>query len=94
MPVYNNALSMVTYNKTIENLKAITTNAAQLESTTLVFAYGLDLFYVRLAPAKSFDLLPSDFNYEMLILLCIGFVVATVISKNLAQRKVLREAWK
>lgn len=92
--VYNRPHSMITYNQTIANLKSISTVSAELESTTLVFAHGLDHFYVRLTPAGSFDLLPSDFNYEMLILLCIGFVAATVLSRGLAKRKALNEAWK
>ncbi|KAF1316237.1 Er membrane protein complex subunit, partial [Globisporangium splendens] len=92
--VYNRPFSMITYNQTVANIKVITTAPAELESTTLVFAHGLDHFYVRLAPAKAFDLLPSDFNYEMLILLCIGFIVATVLSRGLARRKALNEAWK
>lgn len=92
--VYNRPHSMITYNQTVANIKSISTAPAELESTTLVFAHGLDHFYVRLAPAKSFDLLPSDFNYEMLILLCIGFVAATVLSRGLARRKALNEAWK
>ncbi|DAZ96461.1 TPA: hypothetical protein N0F65_006507 [Lagenidium giganteum] len=94
VPVYNNPYAMITYNKTVGNLKTISTSPVELESTSLMFAFGLDLFYARLAPAKSFDLLPADFNYEMLVLLCIGFLVATTLSRNLARRKALNEAWK
>lgn len=74
VPVYNRPQAMLTYNQTVENLQSISTAAAELESTTLVFAHGLDMFYVRMTPAKSFDLLPSDFNHEMLILLCLAFL--------------------
>lgn len=94
VPVYNHPTQMITYNKTIGQLKHISTFPAELESTTLVFAHGLDIHYARISPAKSFDLLPSDFNYEMLVLLCIGFLVATVVSRKLARRKALLEAWK
>ncbi|KAG2767656.1 hypothetical protein PC129_g16298 [Phytophthora cactorum] len=94
VPVYNRPQAMLTYNRTVENLKSISTAAAELESTTLVFAHGLDMFYVRMTPAKSFDLLPSDFNHEMLILLCLTFLVVTFGTKALAQRKALQTAWK
>ncbi|RMX69679.1 hypothetical protein KXD40_006786 [Peronospora effusa] len=94
LPVYNRPQAMLTYNRTVENLKSISTAAAELESTTLVFAHGLDMFYVRMAPAKAFDLLPSDFNHEMLILLCLAFLVVTFLTKALAQRKALQTAWK
>ncbi|CAI5730027.1 unnamed protein product [Hyaloperonospora brassicae] len=94
VPVYNRPQAMLTYNQTVENLNAISTASTELESTTLVFAHGLDMFYVRMAPAKSFDLLPSDFNHEMLILLCLAFLVATYLTKALARRKALQTAWK
>jgi hypothetical protein len=94
VPVFNNPLAMVSYNKTIANIASIKSAPAQLESSTLVFAYGLDIFYVRLAPAKAFDLLPSDFNYELLVLLCVTFIAATFISRGLTKRKALAEAWK
>ncbi|KAH7463857.1 ER membrane protein complex subunit 1 [Phytophthora ramorum] len=94
VPVYNRPQAMLTYNKTVENLKSISTASAELESTALVFAHGLDMFYVRMTPAKSFDLLPSDFNHEMLILLCLAFLAATFVTKSLAQRKALQTAWK
>ena len=38
-----------------------------MESTALMFAYGLDLFYTRLSPSKTFDLLPDDFPYALLV---------------------------
>jgi ER membrane protein complex subunit 1 len=85
---------MVTYNQTIANLKSIATTPAELESTTLVFAHGLDYFYIRLAPAKAFDVLPQDFNYELLVLLCLGFLSGTYVLKALTLRKSLNEAWK
>ena len=94
VPVYSRPQAMLTYNRTVENLQSISTASAELESTTLVFAHGLDMFYVRMTPAKSFDLLPSDFNHEMLILLCLAFLVATYFTKALAQRKALQTAWK
>ncbi|CAI5747328.1 unnamed protein product [Peronospora destructor] len=94
LPVYSRPQAMLTYNRTVENLKSISTASAELESTTLVFAHGLDMFYVRMAPVKAFDLLPSDFNHEMLILLCVAFLVVTFLTKALAQRKALQTAWK
>ncbi|GMF19716.1 unnamed protein product [Phytophthora lilii] len=93
VPVYNRPQAMLTYNQTVANLNSISTASAELESTTLVFAHGLDMFYVRMTPAKSFDLLPSDFNHEMLILLCLAFLVATFVTKALARRKALKTAW-
>ena len=94
VPVWTNPLAMVTYNKSIADIRHIVSCPAILESTSLTFAYGLDLFYVRLAPVNAFDVLPSDFNYELLILLCFGFIAVSYVTKKLAERKLLRDAWK
>lgn len=85
---------MVSYNKTIANVHTITTAPARLESTSLALAYGLDLFYVRVAPADTFDLLPEDFNFELLILLVVGLCAATLVLRKIVRRKALYAAWK
>ena len=43
-------------------VKKITTSPALLESTSLVFAYGLDIFGTRVAPSFAFDMLGKGFN--------------------------------
>jgi hypothetical protein len=94
LPVANNPQAMVSYNKSVAQIREISTSAASLESTSLVFAYGLDMYYVRVMPAKSFDLLPTDFNYELLILLVLGLGVATLVMRGAVSRKKLNDAWK
>lgn len=94
LPIYNNLMSMVSYNQTISNIEKIITAPAILESTTLAFAHGLDLFYVRVTPAQSFDLLPADFHYELLVLLVCGLLLATLIMRHMVRRKRLYDAWK
>ncbi|OQR94099.1 hypothetical protein ACHHYP_01814 [Achlya hypogyna] len=94
IPVLAQPQAMVSHNQTLLGLRAIVSAPANLESTSLTFAYGLDLYYVRLAPANAFDVLPSDFNYELLLLLIAGFVGAAYATKSLAERKLLHDAWK
>lgn len=93
VPVYNMAKSMFSHTISIGGLENIVTAPASLESTTLVLAYGLDLYYNRLAPAMSFDILPSDFKYELLLLLVLGLAVASTIMRWTVSRKRLNEAW-
>ncbi|KAF1822327.1 DUF1620-domain-containing protein [Dissoconium aciculare CBS 342.82] len=45
----------------------VITSPALIESTSLVFAYGLDIFGTKLSPSFSFDILGRDFNkFQML----------------------------
>lgn len=47
----------------IEKIKVIDT---KFESTSLVVAYGKDLFVTKIQPDNTFDLLNDDFNYTLL----------------------------
>ncbi|CCI49518.1 unnamed protein product [Albugo candida] len=94
IPMFSNPTAFVTYNETIGSIYGIKASPAHLESTTLMFAWGMDLYYHRLAPSNAFDLLPMEFNHSMLVLLCIGFILATLASRHFARRKALFQAWK
>ena len=55
----------------------IITIPSDLESTSLVFAYGHDLFFTKIQPDNTFDLLGEEFSYVLLIIsVCIAFVGA------------------
>ncbi|XP_041988804.1 ER membrane protein complex subunit 1 isoform X2 [Aricia agestis] len=84
----------VNYNRTLERLAAIHAAPAGLESTSLVLATGLDLYYTRVAPSKTFDLLKDDFDYYLITIVLIALLVATYSTKYFASRKMLKQAWK
>lgn len=86
--------SIITYNHTLASIKGIHTSPAILESTSLVFIYGLDLFYTRVAPSKTFDVLKDDFEYWLITAVLSGLILAAFITKRLASRKALKLAWK
>merc|ERR1712113_651109 len=52
----------LTHQREVYGIDTITTSPAVLESTSLVFAYGLDVFSNRISPSFSFDILGKDFN--------------------------------
>jgi ER membrane protein complex subunit 1 len=55
---------VLSYNRTVEGLTAIHSVPATLESTSLVLATGLDVWFTRAHPSKTFDLLSDDFNHR------------------------------
>lgn len=65
----------LTYDLELVGLSEIQAMPTRLESTTQVFAYGHDLFMVRLTPDRGYDLLDEDFNYIALFAAIIGFTV-------------------
>jgi hypothetical protein len=64
-----------------------------LESTSLVFAFGLDLFITRIAPSNTFDVLNENFNKVQLVFTVSGLLLAILITRPMVERKRLREKW-
>ncbi|KAI8547334.1 hypothetical protein RHMOL_Rhmol07G0187200 [Rhododendron molle] len=85
--------SYVTHTLKVEGLRGIVTSPAKLESTTLIFAYGVDLFFTRMAPSKTYDSLTEDFSYALLLLTIVVLLVAIVATWILSERKELQDKW-
>ncbi|XP_029195823.2 ER membrane protein complex subunit 1-like [Acropora millepora] len=88
-----NPLAFINYNQTVSNINGIYTSGSGLESTCLVFAYGLDLFWTRVTPSRMFDVLKEDFDYWFIVGTLGILVLVTIVSQRLASIKMLRQAW-
>jgi outer membrane protein assembly factor BamB len=58
---------IITHKREVMGIKDVITSPALLESTSLVFAYGVDVFGTRLTPSLAFDILGKDFNRLALV---------------------------
>jgi hypothetical protein len=45
-------------------------------------------------PSRTFDVLNDDFEYGFIALVLTGLTLASFITKRLASKKSLRQAWK
>ncbi|KAL3642641.1 hypothetical protein CASFOL_013456 [Castilleja foliolosa] len=86
--------SYVTHALKVEGLRGIATVPAKLESTALVFAYGVDLFFTRLAPSRTYDSLTDDFSYALLLITIIALVVAIFVTWVWSEKKELQDKWR
>ncbi|XP_043724158.1 ER membrane protein complex subunit 1-like isoform X2 [Telopea speciosissima] len=86
--------SYVTHSLQVEGLRGILTVPAKLESTTLVFAYGVDLFFTRIAPSRTYDSLTEDFSYALLLITIVALIAAIFVTWVLSEKKELREKWR
>ncbi|XP_072553189.1 ER membrane protein complex subunit 1 [Salminus brasiliensis] len=84
----------INYNQTISRVRGIYTAPSGLESTCLVVAYGLDIYQTRVYPSKQFDVLKDDYDYVLISSVLLGLFFATMISKRLAEVKLLNRAWR
>ncbi|KAJ4949952.1 hypothetical protein NE237_026784 [Protea cynaroides] len=86
--------SYVTHSLQVEGLRGILTVPTKLESTTLVFAYGVDLFLTRIAPSRTYDSLTEDFSYALLLITIVALIAAIFVTWVLSEKKELREKWR
>ncbi|PON37264.1 ER membrane protein complex subunit [Parasponia andersonii] len=86
--------SYVTHALRVEGLRGMVAVPAKLESTTLVFVYGVDLFYTRIAPSRTYDSLTEDFNYALLLITIVALVAAICVTWVLSEKKDLRDKWR
>jgi hypothetical protein len=85
---------ILNYYHPIADVAGIISSPTALESTSLIFAYGLDLFFIPVQTAKAYDVLSPGFNY-VLLYASVGFVVTLfVVTSFWAQRKALQDRWK
>lgn len=59
-----------------------------------VVAYGLDIYQTRVYPSKQFDVLKDDYDYMLISSVLFALFFATMISKRLAEVKLLNRAWR
>jgi len=85
---------VLTYYNPIGKVTGIASAPTALESTSLVFSYGLDLFFAPVQTAKAYDVLSPGFQYGLLYA-SVGTVFGgLVISSVVASRKTLSDRWK
>ncbi|KAK0545030.1 hypothetical protein OC846_005828 [Tilletia horrida] len=66
---------------------------ASIESTSMVFAFGLDSYVSRVSPSGAFDILSANFNKVQLLLTITGLAVGIVVTKPLLRSKAVNSRW-
>ncbi|TRY87079.1 hypothetical protein DNTS_009164 [Danionella cerebrum] len=84
----------INYNQTVARVRGIYTAPSGLESTCLVVSFGLDIYQTKVFPSKQFDVLKDDYDYVLISSVLLGLFFATMISKRLAEVKLLNRAWR
>ncbi|KAL0052366.1 hypothetical protein WJX82_000955 [Trebouxia sp. C0006] len=86
-------LLYASHSKQVAQLSGIATSPANLESTSLMLAYGLDLFFARIQPNKAFDSLQDDFPYAFLVLITLMLTGAVLVFKRLDDKSNTQRKW-
>jgi len=88
------SLMTPSHNQTIHNVQTIVSTSTALESQSLVLAFGgPDIFFVRMAPSKGFDLLPDSFNRILLSIVVLGLLTVLFVVKGMSSKKAVTMSW-
>lgn len=77
----------------VQGVQQILVSPTLLESTSLVFAYGHDIFGTQIAPSQTFDVLGKSFKKLQLVGTVIALYIGVLALRPLVRRKVVQRGW-
>lgn len=84
----------LSYHQAIESVTGIISAPTDLESQSLVLAYGgPDLFFTRTSPSRGFDLLPDSFSRSLLSVVVAGLLILYLVTERMAKKKIKQHGW-
>ncbi|KAF1988908.1 DUF1620-domain-containing protein [Aulographum hederae CBS 113979] len=81
------------HRREVIGVEEIITSPANVESTSLVFAYGLDIFGTRVSPSFTFDILGKDFNKLQMSATVVALFFGVLVVAPLVRRKQINSRW-
>jgi len=84
----------LSYTQTVEGVKHIVSAPTDLESQSLVMAFGgPDIFFARTSPSRGFDLLPDSFNRVMLSIVVVVLLLGALFLQRIVFSKTVKKGW-
>lgn len=74
-------------------IKQILTSPTLLESTSMVFAFGHDVFGTQTAPSQTFDVLGKNFSKVQLSLTVVALYLGVLVMRPIVRRKTVERSW-
>ena len=83
--------SYLSYYLELTGLNKIEFSPTDMESTIFTLCYGVDLFMIRNAPDKTFDMITEDFNHVVLLLILLAATIAILFFKRILNAARIRK---
>ncbi|KAG4031100.1 hypothetical protein MFRU_010g02250 [Monilinia fructicola] len=84
---------IITHKREVLGIEGVITSPALLESTSLVFAFGIDVFGTRITPSGAFDILGKTFNKLSLVATVLALGAGVTILAPMVRRKQINGRW-
>lgn len=83
----------LSHSRDVMGVQQILTAPTLLESTSLVFAYGHDIFGTQIAPSQTFDVLGKSFKRIQLLATVVALYLGVLALRPLVRRNVVKRGW-
>lgn len=84
---------VISHHRQVLDADALISIPTNLESTSIVCSYGLDIFCTRISPSSQFDKLTSSFDKVKLVLSILILLVIVLVLKPLKDSRNLKALW-
>ncbi|KAJ5995077.1 hypothetical protein N7481_002054 [Penicillium waksmanii] len=84
----------LTHARDVAGIKDVLSRPTLLESTSLVLAYGGDIFGTRATPSQAFDVLGKSFSKLQLVLTVVALTGGVIFLAPVARKKQVNLLWK
>ena len=86
--------NVLSHSREVLGVEKIITSESLLESTSLIFAFGHDVFGTSVTPSGAFDILSKGFNKIQLLLTIVALFVGVGLVRPLVTKKKVEAGWK
>jgi len=88
-----NPQQFLSHSREVVGINRIMTSPTLLESTSMVFAYGHDIFGTQVAPSQTFDVLGKSFKKMQLVGTVVALYLGVMALRPIVRRKVVERGW-
>ncbi|KAL3452117.1 hypothetical protein BJX65DRAFT_293304 [Aspergillus insuetus] len=84
----------LSHSRQVAGIETVVSAPTLLESTSLVFAFGNDIFATRATPSQAFDILGKGFSKLQLLMTIVALAIGVSILAPMARKKKIDMLWK
>ncbi|KAL2846445.1 hypothetical protein BJY01DRAFT_234590 [Aspergillus pseudoustus] len=84
----------ISHARQVTGVNTVLSEPTLLESTSLIFAFGNDIFATRTTPSQAFDILGKGFSKLQLLMTIVALAIGVSILAPIARKKKIDTLWK
>ncbi|GAB1206018.1 hypothetical protein APSETT445_004699 [Aspergillus pseudonomiae] len=84
----------LSHERDVAGINKVLSAPTLLESTSLIFGFGGDIFGTRATPSQAFDILGKGFSKLQLLMTIVALTIGVIILSPMVRKKQVNQVWK